>query len=426
MKNRKLWVCIMAGFLAAMMLLSLIAGILPRPVSAASSSEIKKQLDALKEEREQQKQELAGLKSQYNENHDKIEDIVSQKQILDQEIFLLHEQITTTNEMIATYNVLIADMQEELNEAQDRLTTLNEQYKDRIRAMEEDGALNYWSVLFKASSFSDLLDRLSMIEEIAAADRRRMQALKEASDRVASAQAQLTTEKAALEVTKQDLAESQLDLEVKQAKAVDLLNELIAKGDEFAALIDAAEDADDKLLQEIAKTEKEYKNQKYKEWLATSVPPTTKPPKPTGGSDGGNSPVSNAAWRSPLTKPSYICSPFGMRLHPVYKQWRMHRGVDLASSQGDKIVAVRSGVVTRTTYDSASGYYVVVNHGDGFSSMYLHMTNYVVKPGQTVSQGQLLGYVGNTGVSTGPHLHFGITYNGTHVNPANYIDFSKA
>lgn len=425
MKNRKLWVCVMAGFLAALMLLTLVAGILPRPVSAASSSEIKKQLDALKEEREEQQKELANLKSQYNQNYDQIEGIVAEKQILDQEIFLLHEQITTTNDMIATYNVLIADMQEELNEAQDRLDTLNEQYKERIRAMEEDGALSYWSVLFKASSFSDLLDRLSMIEEIAAADRRRMQELKDASDAVAEAQEQLTAEKAELEVTKQELAASQEDLEAKQAKAVDLLNQLIAKGEEFEALIDASEDAQDALQAEIAKTEKEYKNQKYKEWLATSVPPTTKAPKPTGGSDGGNAPIVSG-WRSPLTYPTYVSSPFGMRLHPVYKVWKMHKGVDLASRQGDKIVAVRSGVVSRATYDSSSGYYVVVNHGDGFSSLYMHMTHYVVSVGQTVSQGQVLGYVGSTGVSTGPHLHFSITYNGTHVNPVNYIDFSVA
>ena len=424
MKNRKLWVCIMAGFLAVMMLLTLIVGILPRPVSAASSSEIKKQLDELKQQREEQNKELQNLKNQYKQNHEKIEDIVAEKQILDQEIFTLYDQINTTNEMIATYNVLIADMQEELNEAQERLDTLNEQYKERIRAMEEDGILSYWSVLFKANSFSDLLDRLSMIEEIAAADRRRMQELKEASAEVAAAQEQLAAEKAELEVTKQDLAQSQQDLEVKQAKAVELLEELIAKGDEFQALIDKSEDDQDALQAEIAKTEKEYKNQKYKEWLATSVPPTTKPPKPTGGSDG-DGPVSNANWRSPLTKPSYVTSPFGMRLHPVYKVWKMHKGVDLASRQGDKIVAVRSGVVSRATYDSSSGYYVVVNHGDGFSSMYLHMTHYVVSVGQTVSQGQLLGYVGNTGVSTGAHLHFSITYNGSHVNPANYVDFSR-
>ena len=422
MKNRKTIASILAFLLAAIMLLSLIAGILPRPVEAASSSEIKKQLDALKEERDALDAQLSTLKSQYNSNLSEIKDIVAQKQLLDQEIFLLHEQVNKTNDMIATYNVLIADLQEDLNEAEDRLQTLNEQYKERIRTMEEDGELSYWSVLFKANSFSYLLDRLSMVQEIAAADRRRLKELQAAAQEVIEAQEALAVEKEALEATKEQLAQDQADLEVRQEEAEVLLEQLIAKGEEFEALIDESEDAQDALQAEIAQAEKDYKNQKYKEWLATSVPPTTKPPKPTGGSDGG-APVNPSAWRSPLTKPSWVTSPFGMRLHPVYKVWKMHKGVDLASSKGDEIVAVRSGVVSRATYDSSSGYYVVVNHGDGFSSLYMHMTHYVVSVGQTVSAGQLLGYVGSTGVSTGPHLHFSITYNGTHVNPADYINF---
>ena len=422
MKNRKTLASILAAVLAAIMLLSLIASVLPRPVEAASSSEIKKQLDALKEERDELNNQLSGLKSQYNDNLNEMKDIVAQKQLLDQEIFLLHEQVNKTNEMIATYNVLIADLQEDLNDAEDRLATLNEQYKERIRAMEEDGSLSYWSVLFKASSFSDLLDRLSMVQEIAAADRRRLQELQAAAQEVAAAQEALNEEKKALEEVKEQLALTQADLQVRQNEAVVLLDQLITKGEEFEALSDEGEDAQNALQDEIAKTEKEYKNQKYKEWLATSVPPTTKPPKPTGGSDG-NGPVSSSSWRSPLTKSSWVTSPFGMRVHPVTGKYKMHNGVDLAASKGDQIVAVRSGVVSRATYDSGGGWYVVVNHGDGFSSVYMHMTHYVVSAGQTVSAGQLLGYVGSTGVSTGPHLHFAITYNGSYVNPCNYVRF---
>jgi murein DD-endopeptidase MepM/ murein hydrolase activator NlpD len=422
MKNRKLWASILAGILAAVMLLSLLAGIMPRPVSAASSSEIKKQLDELKEERAEQKKQIADLKSQYKQNFEKIEDIVAQRQILDQEIFVLHDEIITTNNMIATYNVLIADMQEDLNEAEARLHTLNEQYKERVRAMEEEGSLSYWSVLFRASSFADFLDRINMILEIEAADMRRMEELKAASQAVAEAQAQLAEERAQLEVTKEELAAAQLELEAKQEKAEELLNQLIAKGDEYQALIDESEEADNALLEEIAKKEKEYKNQKYKEWLATSVPPTTKAPKPTGGSDGG-APTGSGSWRSPMTYPTYVTSPFGMRLHPVYKEWRMHKGVDLASRKNDTIVAVRSGVVTTAKYGSSSGYHVVINHGDGFSSSYLHMTHYIVSVGQKVSAGQVIGYVGSTGTSTGAHLHFSIYYNGATQNPSSYVKF---
>ena len=128
-------------------------------------------------------------------------------------------------------------------------------------------------------------------------------------------------------------------------------------------------------------------------------------------------------WRSPLTKSTKVSSAYGWRIHPVYNVKKFHHGIDLTAKSGDPIVAARSGVVTRTTYDSASGYYVTINHGDGFSSSYLHMTHYCVKPGQNVNAGDVIGYVGSTGVSTGPHLHFAIYYNGSSVNPASYVNF---
>jgi murein DD-endopeptidase MepM/ murein hydrolase activator NlpD len=110
-----------------------------------------------------------------------------------------------------------------------------------------------------------------------------------------------------------------------------------------------------------------------------------------------------------------------MRLHPVLGYKRMHNGVDFGCPKGTPIYASRSGQVTIAQYSSSAGYYVSINHGDGWTSVYMHMTNYIVKKGQNVSQGQVIGYVGNTGYSTGPHLHFGIAYNGKYVNPMNYV-----
>ena len=100
---------------------------------------------------------------------------------------------------------------------------------------------------------------------------------------------------------------------------------------------------------------------------------------------------------------------------------KFHNGVDLANSQGTPIYAARSGKVTVATYGSTYGYYVTINHGDGYSSLYAHMTHYVVSKGDTVKKGQLIGYMGSTGRSTGSHLHFSIFYNGSSVNPMNYI-----
>jgi murein DD-endopeptidase MepM/ murein hydrolase activator NlpD len=284
--------------------------------------------------------------------------------------------------------------------------------------MEEEGSLSYWEVLFKANSFSDLLDRLNMMQEIAASDRRRMEELSEAADRVVSTQLELNGEKESLEATREELDAAQVALAEKRAEADELLRQLIAKGEEFEALIDESEDLQDQLMADIAQAEKDLKAAEYQEWLATYVPPTTYPSDDTRPST--NIP-SSSGWVCPV--PYYtLTSPFGMRIHPISGKWKMHNGVDMSAAQGTPIYAAKSGKVTVTSFQAGgAGYYVSINHGDGFSSIYMHMTHYIVSPGQYVTAGQVIGYVGSTGGSTGPHLHFGISYNGTYVNPMNYI-----
>ena len=453
MKNRKKFVSIMAGVMAGIMLLSLLMGILPAMVSAAqpSSSEIRNQINDLEAKQAQLEAEKAALQNQYQKNENEMLDMVSKKNVIDQEIANLNAQIDLINEQVAAYNLLIADKQDELDAAQAKLAELNEKNKERIRAMEEEGNLSYWAVLFKASSFSDLLDRINMIEEIAAADQRRLKEMSEAAEVVASAMAELEVQKAEQEAVVVELEAAIGEMEVKRAEADELLAQLVAKGAEFEALIEESELAQDELMQQIAQKEKEFDKAKYQEWLATSVAttkPTTKPTTGGGNSGGGNSgggnsgggnsggggsgggntggggsgggQVSSSGWLTPVSGYT-LTSPFGMRLHPVYGYYRMHNGVDLACPKGTPIYATRSGKVTTSTYGKDAGYYVSINHGDGFASVYMHMTRYVVYAGDYVSQGQLIGYVGSTGASTGPHLHFGISYNGTYVNPMKYI-----
>lgn len=424
MKNRKKFISIMAGILAAVMLLTLVLSLLPTHVHAASSSEIRGQIDALEEKQAALEAEMAGIRDQYVANENEMLDMVSKKNVIDQEIANLNAQITLINSQIASFNLLIADKQDELDAAQAKLAELNAKHKERVRAMEEEGKLSYWSVLFKANSFPDLLARLTMIEEIAAADQRRLREMSEAAQVVESAMAELETQKADQEATVAELEQATVVMEEKRSEADALLTQLVAKGAEFELLIEESEAAQDELLQQIAAKEKEFDKAKYQEWLATSIA-TTKPTQPPvtgggGGGGGGGGEVSTSGWLTPV--PYYtLTSPFGMRLHPVYGYYRMHNGVDLACAQGTPIYASRSGQVTTATFGKDAGYYVSINHGDGFASVYMHMTHYIVFAGEYVSQGQVIGYVGSTGASTGPHLHFGISYNGTYVNPMNYI-----
>lgn len=433
MKNRKRLVSILAGVMAAIMLLTLLISILPTKASAASSSEIRKQINSLQDDRKEIKNQISELQVQYQATSDEISDIVARKNVIDQEIGLLHSEIININEQIGAYSVLIADQQEELDAAEARFDQLNEDCKTRIQAMEEEGTVSYWAVLFKANSFSDLLDRLNMVEEIASSDTRRLQELSDAAQRVEDAQAELAGEKAELEVTRAELDGTQKELDAKRQEADDLIVQLIAKSEELKLQQEDLEAEDEELLAQIALKEQEYNEAKLEEWLAymaTYVPPTTVAPSvpisDPNGSNSGNSGNSNSgvtvgsSWLVPCSY-KMISSPFGFRESPTTGASRYHQGVDLAANAGTPIVASRGGTVTIASYSNSAGYYVTINHGDGFSSIYMHMTNYVVSSGQKVNQGQTIGYVGSTGISTGNHLHFGIAQNGAYVNPCSYV-----
>lgn len=429
MNNRKKWVSVMAGIMAAIMLLSLILSLIPTRVDAASSSEIKKQIAALKSQKKELESQMKDVQNQTEENEDEIANLVNQKNAIDQEVFLLYEQIENINQQLAAYALLIADKQDELDVAQEHLLALNAKNKERIRAMEEDGEITYWSVLFKASNFSDLLDRLSMIEEIAAADQKRLQEMREAAEEVSVAQAALETEKDELEVVRKELDAAQVVLDEKRAEADALLAELVQKGFELDDLYAQMEADEEALLNDIAQKEKEYNEAKRREWIQymstyVTVPPATQPSTGGGTSSSGSSGggvVSSGSWLRPCAY-TMVTSPFGNRNTGIAGASTYHQGIDLGAPEGTPIYASRTGVVTAATYGKSAGYYVSINHGDGYSSIYMHMTNYVVSKGQAVSAGQVIGYVGSTGVSSGPHLHFGISYNGTYVNPANYVN----
>lgn len=407
--------------MALVMVLGLIAGFIPA-AHAYSSSELKAQLDALKADKAKLDAEIKELKGQISENNSDMKEMVEQKNLIDQEIFLLYQQEENINGQIATYSLLIADKQEQLVAAETNFAELTEQNKERIQAMEEEGEVSYWSVLFQANDFPDLLDRFNMVQEIAAADKRRLEALDAAAKEVTEAKASLEVEKVALEESKAELTATQEQLAVKREEADKLLAELVAKGMEYEEMMEQSEDEQAQLAKEIANKKDEYDKAKYQEWLATSIPPTTKPKAPSSSSGGSTSSntVGGITWKVPI-KYTAFTSPFGWRTHPISGTRKFHYGVDLAAPTGRPIYATRSGTVDTATYGSSAGYYVQINHGDGYKSIYMHMTHYIVKRGQHVSQGQVIGYCGSTGGSTGPHLHFGISYRGSYVNPANYI-----
>ena len=318
MKNRKRLVSILAGFMAAVLLLTLLVGILPVSASAKSSKDIKEEIKALKGDQSAIWAELDALKGEQDANWESIEEMVEQKNNIDQQIGLLYTEIENINTQIRSYTELIAANQEELDAAEAKLAELNEKNKERIQAMEEEGDISYWSVLFKAKSFSDLIDRLNMMAEINAADQRRMNELSEAATAVAQAREALAAEKTALEESRVELKASQEELDAKRAEADELLAELNADKralDQMEAEYESEEAA---LSAQIAAAEVEYtkalkaeeearrkaeEERKRKEEEEKRKEEENKKPGNGGGSGGGSGSGSSSkeSWGRPCS-----------------------------------------------------------------------------------------------------------------------------
>ncbi|MBE6960549.1 MAG: hypothetical protein E7448_07515 [Ruminococcaceae bacterium] len=419
MKNKKIWITLLVLCMTLTMLPCTVWNVQPTQVDAASSSQIQNQINQLEKEQDALEKELADLKKQQSSNLTDIKAMVNQKSVIEQQVGVLYAQINVINEQIAAYALLIADKQLEVDAAQQRLQELSKKHKERIRAMEEEGGLSYWSVLFNANSFSDFLDRLNIIEEIAAADRRRLEEMAKANQELEAAQKVLMEEKQELEGSKAALAAKQAEMDAKHAEADALLKELIAKGDEYEKLMQEQEDAMADLENRIedAKADlDEAKRLEYLQYMSTM---------PTGGGKVSYD-ANGTAWVVPC---SYrrVSSAFGWRTHPVYGDQRYHTGVDLATPCPNKIYASRAGVVTISKYSSSAGYYVTIDHLDGYYTSYMHMCKKPdVKVGDIVTAGQVIGCIGTTGTSTGNHLHYEIfrfKANGEkeYLNPMDYI-----
>ena len=418
MKNWKIWIALVAIALAVAILPGVI-DLQSNDAQAATSSQIQNQINQLEKEQDALEKELAALKKQQNSNLSDIKALANQKSVIEQQVGILHSQIDVINEQIAAYALLIADKQLEVDAAQQRLEELNKKHKARIRAMEEEGGLSYWAVLFEANSFSDFLDRLNIIEEIAASDRNRLAEMTKANEELEKAKDEMLEKKQELEASKTSLDAKQVEMEAKHAEAHDLLQQLLAKGEEYEKLMQEQEDAMADLENQIedAKADlDEAKRQEYLQYMSTM---------PTGGGKISYD-KNGTAWVVPC---SYrrVSSPFGDRIHPVHGVPRFHTGVDLATPCPNKVYASRSGVVTIAKYSSSAGYYVTIDHLDGYYTSYMHLCKPAdVKVGDIVSAGQVIGCIGTTGTSTGNHLHFDLfTYNAKgekeYLNPMDYI-----
>lgn len=412
---RKL-VCII---LAVLMLGSLVSGALIILVGAESSAELEEKLKELRSQQSELNEQSNALEESISENQETTSTLIGQKAALDQQMALTQQKVSNLNEQVQQYSLLIAEKQSELEQSLAEEERLNEQYRTRLRSMEENGKMSYWSILFKATSFASLLDQVDMIREIAESDQLMMEKIAAMSERIQSERQELEAQLTELESTRAELDAEQETLEKQRAEADGLL---IRMQEEYAVLSEEyllAEQKEDELRQQIKETETDYYNALAREERERIEAEARR--REEEAAKRKRQAASSGDFLFPCAYSDRITDPYGMRYHPLWGDYRMHYGVDFATDYNVAVYATKSGTVNFVGYGEANGNYVTISHGDGYSSVYAHLTNYTVSKGDYVSQGEVIGYTGSTGWSSGPHLHFEILYFGVNVNPMNYV-----
>lgn len=403
--------------LAAMLCILL----LPK-AAAQSSGEIQKELNALKEQAQELEDQSAALKADLEAKASETQTVIGQKSAIDQQIHMTEAEIQNANDQLQHYSLLIAAKQSELEASQEELAQMNETYKLRLRTMEESGTISYWSVLFQASSFSDLLDRINMIREIARADQQMLAALDEKSQEIEAERGALQADLDAQEETVAALEALEQTLQDQRAEADQLLLRLAEEEANLTEEYLASVAAQDALSEQVIAAQQAYEaalSAEEAERLAQANANNV-----AGGSASTSVTPSSSGFICPVPSGAVVTDAYGWRIHPIKKTESFHTGVDLAISEGNPVYATAAGTVVTASHDDTYGYHVALSHGNGYGSFYGHMTNYIVAVGDFVTQGQVIGYVGSTGLSTGPHLHFEISVNGSTVNPMEYISLS--
>jgi len=394
-KKRKKFVSTVCIVLAFIFLATLLFGAFGSAFAVTQS-----EINALKSQQSAIQQQKQALSSKLTDLQSQQDSAIAQKTALDEQNELARQEIELINEQIDLYNNMIEEKAKELEKAKEDEASQKEALRVRMRAMEESGSLTYFSILFDASDFSDLLSRMDFVSEVMKYD-------KALEDSYIAAVKHVAEVKAEYEETLKEQEAAKVELEAKKA--------------ELEKQIIAAEAVIASLEKDIAKYKTEYAANESQEaavrgQIDAAVAALEK--QQAAEKAKGQTVISGSGtFMWPVPSCTSIGSGFGYRIHPIFGDKRFHSGVDIPASSGSTIVAADAGTVVTAVYSSSYGNYVVISHGGGSSTLYAHMSSMAVSAGQTVTKGQTIGYVGSTGWSTGAHCHFEIKIGGTLVDP---------
>ena len=385
-KTIRLISCVIAGILVIALLSSMIVSSLVYAGAAEDADELQDKLSSLEDEKAAVKERIAELTKQ-------ADDVEATRAALQSEIDL-------TKEEIATVEAYIERLQQttELEAAEEALEQKEEEFALTVRTTYEQGDSSYLQVLLNSTSFSDLLSRMEIITAI-------MEDNKKTVAEYTAAKEDIEQKKEELQATQDSQKEYQENLSYK-------VDELAASEAEQAALAESIEAYK-------AESEAEYDRiSSEMQEVSSQIAALSAQAAAAGGVPYSGTFV----WPTPSC--TTTSSAYGYRVHPIYGTVKFHAGEDIPASYGAEILAAASGTVTTAGWVSGYGNYTVIDHGGGTMTAYGHQSSIIVSVGQYVEQGQVIGYVGSTGNSTGPHLHFEVYQNGSTVDPKSFFSFT--
>ncbi len=322
------------------------------------------------------------------------------KQALDERNMYTQWQIQLTQQEIELYDGMITDKSIEVEEAKALEVRQLDKYRSRVRAMEENGNASYIEYLLNASTLADFLTAVDDIGEIMQSDRALEDAYIEARENTEAVVAEYEEYKADIVEKQDELRDEQAELQAELDEATKLITDITANLAENAAVLEQFEAAEREAETNVANMVIALEKKRQEEAAAAVV--------------------GTGAFIWPVPSCTYLTSRFGLRVHPIYGTTKSHTGVDIGAESGATIVAADGGTVVLAGVNSGYGNCVMIDHGNGYKTLYGHMSSIAVTNGQTVSQGDTIGYVGSTGVSTGPHCHYEVWKDGARIDPEQF------
>ncbi len=344
-------------------------------------------------------QEKKELQEKIDAKEEEKEITLAKKQEIEEDITRVQGEIDKIQVEIDDLNGKISVKEKELKDAEEKSVKQYGAMKTRLRVMYEDNSTSYITMIFSNENINDILSYIEIIKQLLSYDNNMYNNLVATKEKIATIKEGLEKDRETV-VAKQNVQ--------KEKKA-----ELDVKNEELQVIVDGINNDIEKYKEAYAQAEKEEAALKKSLSAELSKGPET----PSGA------PANYTGGKLTWPAPGYytITSEYGYRHHPTLGVYKLHTGMDIGVPSGSKIVAAASGKVIKAQYNVAYGYYIVIDHGSGLSTLYAHNSKLLVSAGQSVSAGQHIANSGNTGYSTGPHCHFEVMVNGSTTNPRNYF-----